>query len=107
MTYSDETAASTRRTSIGVEMPSLLQPFVGCVADVFVMTNLYTCVLLQLSHLHDNVSMNMTRPRFETSDPHRRNASTVGRRLIDWFELSLIKKNLPNNDYERLLVHET
>ena len=88
MTHSNEAAASTRRTSIGVETPPFLQPFVDCVADVFVMTNLYTCVLLQLSHLHDNVSMNMTRPRFGTSDPHRRSASTVGRRLIDWFEPS-------------------
>jgi len=48
MIHSDQAAPSARRTSIGVETPPLLQPFVDRVADVFVMTNLHTRVLLQL-----------------------------------------------------------
>jgi hypothetical protein len=48
MTYGDETAATSCRTSIDVETPSFLQQLGDCVANVFVMSDHYTCVLLQL-----------------------------------------------------------
>jgi len=47
MINNGQAAPSTRRTSIGVETPPFLQPFVDHVADVLVMTNLHTRVLLQ------------------------------------------------------------
>jgi hypothetical protein len=44
-----EMIASQSCTSIGVQTPTLLLPFFDCVADVIVITDIHTCVLLQLS----------------------------------------------------------
>jgi len=47
MIHNAQAAPSTRRTGIGVETPPFLQPFLDHVANVIVMTNLHTRVLLQ------------------------------------------------------------
>jgi len=39
---------SSSGASIGVKTPPLLLPFIDCVSNVLVMTDLHTCVLLQL-----------------------------------------------------------
>jgi len=47
MIHNAQAAPSTRRTSIGVKTPPFLQPFVDHAANVLVMTNRHTRVLLQ------------------------------------------------------------